>query len=108
MRDIMIDIETLGTGPGAVVLTIGAIRFDPFADDRESVDLENKKINMDVFYRRVDPESFTWPSAFIHDATLEWWSKQAPEVREEAFTEVDRVSIADAMRDLYKWTGAIS
>lgn len=107
MRDIMIDIETLGTGPGAVVLTIGAIRFDPFADDRNSVDLENKKINMDVFYRRIDPESFTWPSAFIHDATLEWWGKQSAEVREEAFTELDRVSMADAMRDLYKWTGVI-
>lgn len=107
MRDIMIDIETLATGPGAIVLTIGAIRFDPFADDRSSVDLPNKQINMDVFYRRIDPESFTWPEAFIHDGTLEWWSKQSPEVREEAFTDEGRISMEQAMLELYRWTGAI-
>lgn len=108
MLDIMIDIETLATGPGAVVLTIGAIKFDPFADDRGSVDLANKKINMDVFYRRIDPDSFTWPEAFIHEGTLEWWSKQTPEVRKEAFTEVDRVSMKQAMLELYRWSGAFN
>ena len=33
-RDIMIDIETLATSPDSVILTIGALRFDPYADDR--------------------------------------------------------------------------
>ena len=28
-----IDIETLGTSPDTVVLTIGGIKFDPMADD---------------------------------------------------------------------------
>ena len=28
--DIMLDIETLATSPDAVVLTFGAIKFDPF------------------------------------------------------------------------------
>ena len=31
--DIMIDLETLATTPNAAVLTIGAVRFDPFGDD---------------------------------------------------------------------------
>ena len=26
----MIDIETLGTEPGSVVLSVGAVKFDPF------------------------------------------------------------------------------
>ena len=26
----MIDIETLGTEPGCVVLSVGAVKFDPF------------------------------------------------------------------------------
>lgn len=28
MRDIMIDIETLGTKPGSVIASIGAVAFD--------------------------------------------------------------------------------
>lgn len=97
----MLDIETLATGPNAVMLTIGAIRFDPFADDTNSY--EGDIITMDTFYRRVDPESFTWPEAHIDDGTLEWWSKQSPEVREEAFTEIDRHDIRAVMQDLFKW-----
>ena len=104
MADIMVDIETLATTPEAVVITIGAIRFDPFADDCES--FEGDKILMDTFYRRIDPASFTWPSAHIDDNTLAWWSKQAPEVQHEAFTDEDRHPIQDVMKDFYRWCGA--
>jgi hypothetical protein len=99
---IMLDIETLATSPNAVMLTIGAIRFSPFADDRKSY--EGKDILMDTFYRRVDPASFDWPEAEIDEGTLEWWSKQADEVKEEAFTEVDRHDIRSVMLDFYKWS----
>ena len=58
----MVDIETLGTKPNSVMLTIGAVRFDPFADDSK---LKNGPNDMDMFYARVDPESFTWPDAEI-------------------------------------------
>lgn len=107
LMDLMIDIETLATNPDAVVLTIGAIKFDPFADNRDSVDFENKEINMDVFYRRIDPESFTWPEATIDNGTLEWWARQADDVKEEAFAEDGRVSIQDAMLDFRRWVGEV-
>ena len=42
--DIMVDIETLATTPNSVVITIGAIRFDPFANDNDSY--EGDKILM--------------------------------------------------------------
>ena len=31
--DIMIDLETLNTTPDSTILTIGAVKFDPFGDD---------------------------------------------------------------------------
>jgi len=99
--DIMLDIETLATGPDSVVITLGAIRFDPFADDRNSVDGDN--ILMDTFYRRIDPESYTWPEAVVDDNTLAWWAKQSPEVQFEAFTDEDRHDIRDVMTDFYRW-----
>ena len=99
----MVDIETLATGPNAVVITLGAIRFDPFADDRASY--EGDKILMDTFYRRIDPESFTWPEAEINDGTLAWWSQQKPEVQFEAFTDDDRHPIQEVMLDFHRWCG---
>lgn len=99
--DIMLDIETLATGPNSVVITFGAIRFDPFADDCDSVD--GDAIRMDTFYRRIDPASFTWPEAIIDDNTLAWWAKQSPEVQYEAFTDHDRHDISDVMRDFHRW-----
>lgn len=104
MADIMVDIETLATTPQSVVITIGAIRFDPFADDRESY--EGDKILMDTFYRRIDPESFDWPTAHIDDNTLAWWSQQKPEVQFEAFTDDDRHPISEVMRDFHRWCGS--
>jgi hypothetical protein len=98
--DIMIDIETLSTKPNALVLTIGAVRFDPFADDST---LKNGPNDMDMFYARIDPESFTWPDVDIDDSTVAWWGKQSEAVREEAFSAEDRQPIAKVMEDFYKW-----
>lgn len=97
----MVDLETIATGPNSVVLTLGAIRFSPWDDDLNSHD--GKVINMDTFYRRVDPDSFTWPSAEIDEGTIAWWAKQADDAKEEAFSEVDRHDIRDVMHDFYKW-----
>ena len=104
MADIMLDIETLGTRPNAVMLTIGAVKFDPFGDDRESI--KDNTILMPTFYRRVDPASFDWDDKEINEDTLRWWASQSDEVKEEAFTEHDRHDIRDVMRDFYKWCGA--
>ena len=49
-RDVMVDIETLATGPNAVILTIGALRFDPYGDDRE-----RSVQDMPNFYCRIGP-----------------------------------------------------
>jgi 3' exoribonuclease, RNase T-like len=98
---IMLDCETLATTPESVVLTIGAIRFNPFDDDTNSVD--GDVIKMDTFYRRVDIDSFDWPEAHIDDSTVEWWSKQPTEAKEEAFAEDDRHDIRVVMQDFYKW-----
>lgn len=96
-RDIMIDIETLATGPNAVILTIGALRFNPFVDDS----VRTVK-DMETFYCRIDPASFDWPDAEINDDTLKWWSKQPPEIQHEAFGEgVHRLTIREALTELF-------
>jgi hypothetical protein len=90
MADLMLDIETLGTTLDSVILTIGAIPFDPFTDaifaDR-------------AFYARIDIDT---QDRTVDEATVEWWGKQAPEVQEEAFGEDDRWFLSDALEALHK------
>lgn len=93
----MIDLETLATGPDAVIITIGALRFDPYANDRKRPVGE-----MPNFYCRVDPGSFDYPEAEINDETMAWWAKQPPEIQHEAFGEgVSRLDIRDALDQLF-------
>lgn len=99
---VMVDLETLGTKPNSVMLTIGAVRFNPWWDDTDR-DLDN----MDTFYRRVSLEGYEGLDHQIDDATLQWWSQQNDEVREEAFAEDDRHDIRNVLSDFHRWCGGI-
>ena len=85
----MIDIEGLGTGPDAAILTIAAQSFDPFGTgyyDRH-------------YYARITLES--QEARRIQDDTLAWWATQ-PEAQAEAFAEDNRVPLEQALDELYK------
>jgi hypothetical protein len=64
MINVMVDIETLGTEPGCVVLSIGAVAFDKemgFVED---------------FYEVINTvDSFSEGLTYDND-TLAWWKKQ--------------------------------
>ena len=94
--DLMIDLETLATTPDASILTIGAVKFDPFGDD-----VRNPKC--EKFYCRVDLDSCDALNLVTNDATVEWWANQSKEAQEEAFHPDNRIDIKDAMDQLYKF-----
>ena len=94
--DIMIDLETLDVLPTATILTIGAVKFDPFGDDVN----ENK---CEKFYVRVDVDSCDRIGSTVSQATLDWWSSQSQEAQNEAFDPENRIPIQDAMTQLYKF-----
>jgi hypothetical protein len=94
--DVMIDMETLDVLPTATILTIGAVRFDPFGDDV-------KDPAMDKFYVKVDIDSCDRLGCTVSQSTLDWWGNQSKEAQEEAFNPNDRIDIADAMTQLYKF-----
>ncbi len=86
---LMVDIEGLGTGPDAAILTIAAQSFDPFGTghyDRH-------------YYARITLES--QENRRIQDDTLAWWATQ-PEAQQEAFAEDNRVPLDQALDELYK------
>lgn len=94
--DVMIDMETLDVLPTATVLTIGAVKFDPFGDDIAEPTCEK-------FYVRVDVDSCDRYGCTVSQDTLDWWSKQSQEAQDEAFSPDGRISIEEAMEKLYKF-----
>jgi hypothetical protein len=94
--DVMIDLETLATSTDAVVLTIGAVRFDPFGSDI-------KEPAMDSFYVKVDIDSCDELGLVSNDDTIAWWAQQSKEAQAEAFEGTDRVHIREAFDRLYKF-----
>jgi hypothetical protein len=96
LTDIMIDLETLATTTDASILSIGAVRFDPFGQ-------EIKEPEMASFYVRVDLDSCDQLGLVTSDETIAWWSNQSKEAQEEAFNPNGRIHVADAFQQLYKF-----
>jgi 3' exoribonuclease, RNase T-like len=89
MSSLMIDIEGLGTGPDATILTIAAQSFDPFG-----LGYYNR-----CYYARITLES--QENRNIQQDTIDWWATQ-PEAQAEAFMEEGRVDLDQALDSLYK------
>jgi hypothetical protein len=88
MADVMIDIEGLSTGPDATILTIAAVEFDPLR--RDCLGRQ--------YYVRVDMESQS--TRHIDQDTLNWWASQPAVIKDDAFSEQDRVPLQTALEGL--------
>ncbi len=90
---LMIDLETLAVENDAVILTMGAIKFDPFSDTIG-----------DSLYLRLQVDEQFEMGRVSADSTLEWWGKQSEAVREEALGEgEDRVTVEEFTSSLSKF-----
>ena len=89
----MVDMETLDTSPYCVILTIGAVRFDPRGNGVvEKLELRPTIEEQTEVYNRV-----------INDDTLRWWSEQSPEALEEALGDRGRLPFKECLEILYKF-----
>lgn len=95
-NSVMIDLETIATTANATVLTIGAVRFDPYADEFTSAEAE-------TLYLKIDLASCEHLNLDADDDTLAWWATQPQEAQDEAFGDEGRVDINDAFHQLYKF-----
>jgi hypothetical protein len=89
----MLDLETLGTRPGCVILTLGAVKFDPYTLNDPGPGI----------YFRVDVDEQTALGREVQEDTLQWWLDQVEDVREEALGKQDRVSLDTMYRDLNRF-----
>lgn len=92
-KDIMVDLETLGTVADSVILSIGAVKFD----------LETGKIDDDGFYASVSVESNLQMGRRISEDTLLWWFKQ-PAAAQQVFFE-PKETLETAIVQFSDWIG---
>lgn len=91
---IMIDIETLGTRAGCVVLSIGAVQFSDKGLGKE-------------FYVSINPESCTEWGLKIEPRTVMWWLEQSQDARDFLIKgkHVDLDIALAELKSAFKWKG---
>ena len=91
--DVMIDIESLDTSQNCVILTIGAVSFNPKGMGVvERLELRPTIDEQTDVYNRV-----------INEDTIRWWGNQSPAAMEEAMGDNGRESFYTCMEKLYKF-----
>jgi len=88
----MFDLETLATDPAAQVLTIGAVKFDPFSF----------KDTHSEFYYRFNIDEQDQLDRTQNPDTLTWWGEQSVAAQEEAF-HPDRTDCREILWAFKKW-----
>lgn len=91
-KHLMVDLETMGVSPRSVVLTLGAVTFNPYTDEI-----------YDDLYFRIDLDDQDKLGREIDQNTLDWWGKQEPKVMEEAFGTDGRIGLADGIDAFHKF-----
>ena len=91
-KHLMVDLETMGVSPRSVVLTLGAVTFNPYTDEI-----------YDDLYLKIDLDDQDKLGREIDQNTLDWWAKQEPKVMEEAFSSDGRIGLEDAITAFHKF-----
>lgn len=85
----MLDIETFGTTPGAVIRSIGAVTFSLSGETGST------------FYVNVDRKSCEDAGLFVDPATERWWSEQSEAARKALL--VNPIPLKEALQRFTKW-----
>lgn len=91
--DVMIDMETLDVSPNCVILTIGAVTFNP----KGSGVISRLELRPTI---EEQTENF---GRVINEDTLRWWGTQSASAQEEALGDRDRISFKECMEQLSKF-----
>ena len=90
MRNVMIDIETLGTGPYSVICSIGAVAFE------ESIGAQ--------YHAAIDTETCVKHGLELDIRTVLWWMDQGNEARQRAISgNIPLETALKGLRDAFDW-----
>lgn len=91
---IMLDLECMGNGNNAAIVSIGACAFN-------SSDIVGK------FYQKVKLESSVKAGMHIDASTILWWLEQEEAARKEIYDKVDQENLDTALHNFSSWYFAV-
>lgn len=83
MKHVMLDLETMGTKPGCVIVSIGAVNFD----------LDTGKIGP-KFYTSVSIDSCIGWGLLLEEPTVNWWKSQTSQAKAKWALNPTALSVA--------------
>ena len=92
MKQVMVDLETMGRLPGCAIIAIGAVKFDMSGIDSGQ-----------PFYRNVNLKSCMDWGLTIDPDTLMWWLQQSADAREALFR--NQLPLKECLEDFADWMG---
>lgn len=103
-KHVMVDLETMGTGRKSLILSIGAVEFDPnFRGTVAEQDAAMKDANK--FYVAIDPVDAERWNLKISASTFMWWLKPEQAAARERLLSEDKVGLYDALTGFADWLG---
>lgn len=100
MTDVMIDLETLSVRPHAIILIIGAIKFNR---NKFKWPTEPNFEKYNTFYRKIEIKSCTDVGLHRDPETELWWSSQDKDIQKEALGGIDRIQLKQALEEFAIW-----
>lgn len=91
MNNVMMDLETMGKGPRAAIVTIGAVFFDPMTGELGAEFEAHIHLSDSARFGEMDPD------------TMLWWLGQSDEARADLRPSVKHQTLSDALWGLYEW-----
>lgn len=94
--EVMLDLETLGTGNNACILSIGAVKFDPYGDGFPP------DAPFEIF---VDPKSCMDAGLQLDASTVLWWMHPDRDEAREVFVDKELKPLDQALFLFEAWMG---
>ncbi|WP_439837210.1 3'-5' exonuclease [Aeromonas enteropelogenes] len=91
MKHVMLDLETMGNGPRAAIVTIGAVFFDPMTGELGAEFEAHIHLSDSARFGEMDPD------------TVLWWLRQSDDARAALKPSAKHQQLNDALWGLYKW-----
>lgn len=102
--EVMIDLETMSVESNAAIVSIGAVKFDPYG----TIGVLNDPNDPEYapFHQRVELYSLEEAGFHFSGHTIKWWLEQSDAARTALLD--DPVNIATALSRFYMWFGDTS
>jgi hypothetical protein len=97
MKHVMLDLETLGTRPGSVILSIGAVFFDLDGTTGETFYRNIDPQTCAAVGLTVDPQTYAAVGLTVDPQTKAWWMRQSQAARDAL--AIDRRPLAAVVKD---------